>query len=629
MNNNDSIGADRSVLLDDEQLSQNTSDTDLSSTSRASLDSLAVVHRRPHREHRPHREVRRSQHCITVPLWLGCAVLCTVLVGIVGFSPFLAGQHNNDVVLNSARTTYNMVFAINGQTVYDKYANEAYTVILAYFRAMMYQSRTMTAMNFSDPMWDRDWQLFFSGVAALNPERYYYYMDLATGSFTGQYVRGADKLRIIGNVNDVNFTGYLPNKDPPLRYWDTGQNVTLEFPPIILFNNFFATGEAYYIYQTFMASDGELVYGIATYIYSSLTTPATTIPVGAFYELIPIAKMIDLSLSTQAQNTVGTQSVILDYLGGLIDTTAPEITDIYLPAGTPGAVCLSVAFNHKNISKCRHSMATMRPLWPLMFAAYTAITSHVDGVVQGPISTASYTNFEFEGNEFLVSASSPLQSNTIGAGWWTAAITSTDPVYGRYISSRERIVLIIVAVVASLAVVVLFLTYVLMLPLGSLVEDMIGALLLKTQSDRYDAKSMVQVPHKEHESMTLITSATTVTCGSRLFQVSELGEVEVAIAQLHHLLADVAKMLPPPVISRIRATLAERSGSGGGAVDADEAGDAKTGSDVVSSEDQSDGDLSTASSCRSSINHARRPTHVARGTAADDVAQMMQWVDSK
>ncbi|CUF63288.1 rRNA dimethyltransferase, putative [Bodo saltans] len=157
---------------------------------------------------------------------------------------------------------------------------------------------------------------------------------------------------------------------------------------------------------------------------SSMTTFAATIPVFAFYELILIAKQADLSLSTQAQNTVGTQSASFDYSGGLIATTAPEITDMYLPVGTPGAVCLTVVFNHKNISKCRHSMATMRPLWPLMFAAYAAITSHVDGVVQGPINTASYTNFEFAGHEFLVSASFPAQSNYAGIGWWTPTISS-------------------------------------------------------------------------------------------------------------------------------------------------------------------------------------------------------------
>ncbi|CUF63471.1 transmembrane protein, putative [Bodo saltans] len=558
-----------------------------------------------------------QRHTTTVPLWLGCAVLCTILVGIVGFSPFLAGQTNNNYIIDAARTTYNMVFVINGQIVYDKYLNEAYTVILGYYRAMTFQTKTMTAANFSDPMWDRDWQLFFTGVAALHPERYYYYMDLATGSFTGQYVRGADKLRIIGNVNDVNFTGYLPNKDPPFGYTMT-DNVTLEFPPIFLFNNFFATGEAYHIYQTFMASDGQLVYGIATYIYSSLTIPADTIPVGAFYELIPISKMVDLSLSSATSATADTQSIILDYLGGLAAATVPQLADIYLPVGTPGAVCVTVEYNLRNISRCRHSVATMKPLWPLMFAAYDAVTKHPEGVVEGPISLTTYSSFTFEGNEYLVSAQFPLQTN---GGWWTGAVTPIYPVYGAYISSRQRILIIISAVVAGLAVVVLLLTYILMVPLGALVEEMIAALKLQTQGDRYVKAAALATDVTAAGGM---PSATALVCGSRHFQVSELGEVEVAIAQLHRLLADVAKMLPPPVISRIRATLAERSG--GAAVDA---GDVKTGSDVVSSEDQSDGDLSTASSCGSSINHTRRPMQLSRATAADNVAQMMQWVDSK
>jgi hypothetical protein len=343
-------------VLSDEQDTDSASDSDASSlqgSSRTPHHAAKARQRATNVAHQLQHEAldQNATHKThsTVPLWFGCAVLCTVLVGIVGFSPFLAGQGNNSVIVAAARNTYNMVFAINGQTVYEKYLNEGWAVVFAYFRATVFQASTMTSLNFSNPLWDREWQLLFIGVAALHPERYYYYMDLATGSFTGQYVRGGDKLRIVGNVNDVNFTGYLLSETPPFRYTAAG-SVTLEFPPILLFNFFFATGEWYFIFQTFLACDGQLVYGIATYIYSPLTSPPNTIPVGVLFELIPISKMIDLGLSTQAENTVGTQSVILDYLGGLVAITAPEITDIYLPVGTPGAVCISVQYNNRNIS---------------------------------------------------------------------------------------------------------------------------------------------------------------------------------------------------------------------------------------------------------------------------------------
>jgi hypothetical protein len=572
---------------------------------------------------------RAERPChFTVPLWLGCAVLCTIFVGIVGFSPFLAGQSHSDIIVASARNTYNMVFAMNAQARYYKYLNEVTTPVLAFFHAY-FQAHTMTAMNVSDPMWDRDWQLFFTGVAALNPERYYYYMDLATGSFTGQYVRGGDKLRIVGNVNDVNFTGYVQSATPPLRYTPTAQNVTLAFPPFMMFNNSLVagqtsglTGQASGVILPNLAPDSELVYGIATYIGSPFTTPTLTVPVGALLELIPLRYLIDLSITTpnaQTDLTIGTESIVLDYLGALVTSSLPELADIYLPVGTPGAICNTVVYQAKNISKCRHSLETIRPIWPLLYVAYQAITTNAEGVVTGGFSRIQYVTFYHNGEQFLISASFPL---TADGGWWTAAISPIAPVYGRYIASREQIVTVVSCVCVSMALMVLFITYVLLLPLGNLMEQMIAALKLQSQSDRYSkAVAAAAAPLDEGTP----SSATVLMCGSRLFQVSELGEVEDAIVQLHRLLDDVAKMLPPPVIARIRASLAHRSGET--ASPATAAADA-TDDDIsmMSSEDHSDGEGSLASSNKRSPTHPRRRIGF---NAADEVAEMMLWVDRK
>ncbi|CUG27311.1 membrane-associated protein, putative [Bodo saltans] len=589
----------------------------------ASEQSQQRHHDENNRRHTSHR------HC-TVPLWFGCAVLCTILVGIVGFSPFLAGQPNSDIIVASARNTYNMVFAMNAQARYYKYLNEVTTPILAFFHAY-FQPYTMIAMNFSDPMWDRDWQLFFTGVAALNPERYYYYMDLATGSFTGQYVRGADKLRIVGNVNDVNFTGYRQSATPPLRFTPTAENVSLEFPPIVMFNNFFATGEASGVILPTLATDAELVYGIATYIGSPLTTPTLTVPVGALLELIPLRYLINLSISTptaQADLTIGTESVVLDYVGALVTSSLPQLADIYLPEGTPGAICNTVTYDHKNISKCRHSLETIRPIWPLLYVAHEAITTNAEGVVTGGFSRIQYVTFYYNGDQFLISASFPL---TEDGGWWTAAISPIDPVYGRYIASRRQIVIVVSCVCGGMALLVLLITYALMLPLGNLMEQMIAALKLQSQTDRYSkAQAALATSIDEFGSTTATAStATILVWGNRLFQVSELGEIEDAISQLHQLLNDVAKMLPPPVIARIRASLASRSGDASEAAYAADAAEDNDGC-MMSSEDHSDGDVNNMNSSSGRRSPNRRPKKRSIGlNAADDIAEMMMWVDHK
>jgi hypothetical protein len=553
---------------------------------------------------------RHAKCSCTIRLWFGCAVLCTLLVGIVGFAPFLALQSYSDSIVFTARNTYNQIFAINGQSMYYKYLNEATTPILAYYQAYN-KPLTMTAMNVSDPMWDRDWQLFFTGVAALNPERYYYYMDLATGSFTGQYVRGGDKLRIVGDVNDVNFTGYVQSATPPLRYTPTAQNVSLLFPPALLFNDFFATGAASYVIQSALSTNGELVYGIATYIGSPYTSPPGIVPVGALLELIPIKDMVNLTAPSQASVSRDTQSVVLDYLGALVASTVPALADIYLPAGTPGAICKTVTYLLQNISKCRHSIETLRPVWPLLYAARQAITNRVEGVVNGSFSSVSYVTFYFDDDEYLISAQFPVLANS---GWWTASITPIDPVYGPYIVSRRRILIIVSCVVAGVALLALVITYVLMLPLGKLMNEMIAALKLQSQSDRYAKAAAAAESRLEERQRGSTTSA--IVC-QREIQVSELHDIELAVMSLYELLEDVAKMLPPPVILMIRTTLAQRAIAFSFSASSSASSTLTDGSTPRSSDDESDD------------NESPKKSRVPRGrrTATDDVVQMLSWFE--
>ncbi|CUG92853.1 membrane-associated protein, putative [Bodo saltans] len=556
------------------------------------------------------KQKRHHSKCVcTIPLWLGCAVLCTILVGVVGFSPFLALQSYSEGIVSTARNTYNQIFAINGQSMYYKYLNEATSPILAYYQAYN-KPRTMTAMNFSDPMWDRDWQLFFTGVAALNPERYYYYMDLATGSFTGQYVRGADKLRIVGNVNDVNFTGYRQSATPPLRFTPTAENVSLEFPPSVMFNNFFATGEASYVIQSALSTNGELVYGLATYIGGPYTTPPGVVPVGALLELIPLEDMVNLTAPAQTSVSRDTETVVLDYLGALVASTVPALTNIYLPVGTPGAICNTVTYLSRSISKCRHSIETLRPVWPLVYAAQQAITNRVEGVVVGSFSTVSYVTFEFNDNEYLVSAQFPVLSNS---GWWTASITPIDPVYGPYIANRRRILIIVSCVVAGVALLALVITYVLMRPLGKLMEEMIAALKLQSQTDRYAKATAAAESLEEHHR---VSTTSAIVCQQKV-QVGELHEIELAVVSLYELLEDVAKMLPPPVILMIRTTLAQRAIAF--SVSASSSGSTLDEGSIAhsSSDDQSDDD--------DSPRRLRPPK--GKHSAADDVVQMLAWFE--
>ncbi|CUG27879.1 membrane-associated protein, putative [Bodo saltans] len=155
-----------------------------------------------------------------------------------------------------------------------------------------------------------------------------------------------------------------------------------------------------------------------------------------------------------------------------------------------------------------------------------------------------------------------------GGLWWSAAITPTAPVYGPYIANRKRIIIIVAIVCGGMAMVVLVLTYLVMRPLGVLMEEMIAALRLQTQTDRYRS-----VPLSDAAAVTGAASA--VGCGAHHINVSELYEIEVAVHDLHLLLKEMAKMLPPPVILMIRRRLALRDL----APDDDNGGNSLTSSD--------------------------------------------------
>ncbi|CUG27857.1 transmembrane protein, putative, partial [Bodo saltans] len=501
---------------------------------------------------------------VTIPMWFGCAVLCTILVGVVGFTPFFATQSNNEIVVGAARESYNTAVGNTGVKIYYKFINELITLILAYSQAN-FKPFQMTSVNFSNPFWDREWQLYFIGAAVTVPTRYFYYMDLATGHFTGQYPTGPNRtemMRIVGNVNDVNFTLFRRNTLPPLEFQPVG-SASLLFPPAVAFNAFFAKSQAAALVAPSLDVQGGMMYGYARFITSPLTTPPYTIPVGALLELLPLHEMISAS-DTAVTNVArfSGESVVLDDTGALVSCSLPALAgNIFVPVGTPGAICTTIVYNNVTTSKCRHSLSTLRLVWPLFGAAHDAYFLRSNVTLPGAVNlnvafqsmNFSYVTFQFEGQEYMVSASSP--SLEAGSGWWAAAITPTAPVYGPYIANRKRIILVVALVCAGMALLVLVLTFILMRPLGVLMSDMIAALRLQTQSDRY-AKTLSRASGHPHQTGS--SSSVTMCDGWRL-QVSELHDIGHAVVCLHKLLEEVATMLPPPVILMIRTSLAQRT----------------------------------------------------------------------
>ncbi|CUG93967.1 GPI-anchored surface protein, putative [Bodo saltans] len=492
-----------------------------------------------------------SRSLPTVPLWLGCALLCTILVGIIGMSPFLAQHSANDIIVSEARNAYNTVLTITGGILYQKYVNELITTILANGGSLWRPQ--LTALNFSDPNWDREWQLFFSGVSVTAPKRRFYYTNLATHTFTSyQSNENGENFRVVGSADTVDFVGYRRNVDPPYQF-QAVSNVSLRFPPMFLVNDFLAGKYTAGSIAPTLDANGDMVYGFAMFIFSRFLTSPTT-PVGVLLELIPLEEITNVVGARTAQVArFSGDSIILDGTGALVSCTFPALTNIYVPFGTPGAICTTVDYANTTTRKCRHSLETIRRVWPVASAAHAAfLQKNAEGeqIVNQGINV-SYVTFYVDGEEYYVSASSPPPS-FFGEGAWAAAITPIAPIYGPYIANRNRIVVIVSCVCGGIALFTLVLTFVLMRPLGALMEEMIAALRLQTQTDRHVVSNALP---------SALSSDTACGFFSSRWQVSELHEVRLAVDQLRVLLSDVAKMLPPPVIQMIRHSLAQRRGS--------------------------------------------------------------------
>jgi hypothetical protein len=313
------------------------------------------------------RELIASQslrYVPTLPLWLGCAVLCTILVGIVGFAPFFAIQSNNDTIIGTVIDLYTTVVSATGATAAAKTVNELIFLFLGLNQAN-FSPFEMTAVNFSDPYWDRKWQLFFLGAGLTQPRAYFYYMDLATGAFTGQFPNGTEMLRIVGNANDVDFTAYRRSVTPHLQFEPAG-NVSMNFPPYIVFTEFLAQNAPVSLVFT-LEPQGDMVYGYGIIVTSPLTSPPYAVPVGILLELLPFEDVFPPTVVNLSGD-----SLFLDHFGGLVACSLPQVKSIYLPVGTPGAVCSTVVYNNRTTSRCRHSLVTLLPLWPELGAAHTA-----------------------------------------------------------------------------------------------------------------------------------------------------------------------------------------------------------------------------------------------------------------
>jgi hypothetical protein len=418
----------------------------------------------------------RSSRCVvTLPLWLGCAVLCTILVGIVGFAPFFATESSNDTIIGTVIDLYTTLASAIVATVLDKTVNELIFMFLGLGQAN-FSPFEMTAVNFSDPSWDRKWQLFFLGVGLAESRAYFYYMDLATGAFTGQFPNGTETLRIIGNAHDVDFTAHRRSATLHLQF-EPVANVSMNFPPYIVFTEFLAQNAPVSLLFT-LDTQGNMVYGYGITVTSPLTSPAYAVPVGILLQLLPFEDMYN-----PTTGNIGGDSVLLDNFGGLVGCSLPQVASIYLPVGTPGAVCETVVYDNRATSRCRHSLATLAPLWPALGAAHAAYFSNFDPPtvenstlddVKATRKNFSSAVFYYDDTQYLVAGAS-LQMPS--GRWWAAAITPTHTktIYGPYLENRNRVVLIVALVCGGMALLVLATTYILMRPLSTLMHNMIAA----------------------------------------------------------------------------------------------------------------------------------------------------------
>ncbi|CUG27261.1 Hypothetical protein, putative [Bodo saltans] len=298
---------------------------------------------------------------------------------------------------------------------------------MVYHRSLV-QPRGMTSSNFSDPNWDREWQLFFTGVAATAPKRRFYYTDLATKIFTShQSNEDGHNLRIVGSADSVEFVGYHRNSEPPYQF-QPASNVTLRFPPMFLVNDFLAGKYPNGSITPMLDTNGDMVYGFATFIVSPLTSPPLQFPVGVFLELIPLEEMTNVVGAKKGSVTrFGGDSIFLDGAGALVSCSYPALTNIYVPVGTPGAICATVDYANTTTRKCRHSLETIRHVWP---AAYAAHAASLQNAAEGEQElnwavNVSYVTFYVDGEEYYVSATMPPTIG--GGGWWAAAITPIAP----------------------------------------------------------------------------------------------------------------------------------------------------------------------------------------------------------
>ncbi|CUG27294.1 membrane-associated protein, putative [Bodo saltans] len=480
------------------------------------------------------------------PLWLGCAVLCAILVGLCGSLPLLLTKElsGKDVILFEARNSYNAAVAISSSAMYDKFINELIVTILAYSQAK-FKPQLMTEVNVSTPSWDREWQLFFTGASVLFPHRRFYYFDLATGYFTGRYI-GNDgaTLRVVGSASNTNVTGYRRSVLPPFEF-QPAEAISMLLPPEVICNAYLADPTGFVAIH--LDPSGELIYAVGTMIEHSLADPT---PAGVLLEVQPIGELFNTDAVRGAKvPQFGGDSIVLDDFGALVFSTYAALSDIYLPIGTPFAICTSAENANRTVSKCRHSVETIRNVWPVFYAAYQAFSARVEGLqIVNNVINVSYVTFSFEGQEYLVSATSPIES----AGWWAAAITPLAPVYGLFSENQRRVVIILVVVAVSMAMLVLLCTYVLMLPLNALMDEMISALTLQRQADR---QSFYARRRSGKGNASLSTVRAFLCCHTSL-HMSELYEIEIAVESLHQRLGDIARMLPPPVIHAIRVSLA-------------------------------------------------------------------------
>ncbi|CUG27826.1 transmembrane protein, putative [Bodo saltans] len=470
------------------------------------------------------RRRRRPRSCL-VSMRLGVFLVVAVVIGTAGFTHLATLAPNSAPIEEQGVLTYRTTLAGAAETILTKILNELSMVVQ--IAGISYMSPrvgyNITQDPSADPTWDIGLHKWFLGEAELHPERRFCYIDAGSFSWTCQHLRDSSGSvrRVVGNRSSLvgyTYTRNITGGSLPLRYINSGP-IDMPVNPTDVALQFLATGTSLFFMTPFLDFTGYVSYAYAI----TVVTPQGF--QGILMEYITVEDFITPTSLVYARITtscdVGPCSATFDNGGGLVTTTVP-ISTVYVSNTTPGAVCLTSPWT--GFSRCRHSRHTLSTIWPQLPAV---ISDRPD------ILTSEWVSFQFkyQGEHYL---STSGIANLSYQSWLSVVITPADPIFGAFFTSRNKIIIVVVAAcVASCALALLFIQLALS-RMTTTLDDMTSALALRSRTQTKGEFT------SRREGRT------------HLIGLSEIQAIDDAIVALDGYLDNLGAMLPSAVLAAMR-----------------------------------------------------------------------------